>query len=375
MLNGEVASKADALHAIMRLKAGLSPGSCLEALTVDFSAHEAFIQGFIRNRGSNLAVVVGPYGSGKTHFLQLAKRLASKAGYLVTSLGQETGLGILSFPHRHVSVMLSNLRGEKPIGRLIDHAVYQIDSNPKEYLETATAIAPSSEQTNRFLSQLEFLLQLGPEAGRASRVLEFLSGLSLAGQAGTVRDRIRAYDLLRFWIAYARELFNIRGLVIVVDELESLFSTAVYSSIRSRKTAYRSLSYYTSMGLDVRILLALTPDGWYGLQNDVHTNPQYIADQASLVLGEDLPSLVRVLRTVRPHELRRFSEDEYLDLMKRIMFLHSEAREYSVPDDAKIPFPSGMGITPRVFSRSVVSALEAIWFKNFLNGTSVNLDS
>jgi len=374
MLNGNHGAKADALHAIMRLKAGLSPGSCLEALTVDFSTQDAFISQFVQNRGPNVAVVVGPYGSGKTHFLQLAKQLALKSGYLVTSLGQETGLGILSFPHRHSSVMLKGLRAEAPIGRLLDYAACRIDADPLDFLNVAAIVAPLSEERTRFLSQLETLLTFGPEAGRTVRVLELVSGLSLAGQAGTVRDRTRAYQLLGFWAAYAREVMNSRGLVIIVDELEGLFSTALYSSIRSRRTAYRSLSYYASMGKDVRILLALTPDGWYGLQNDIHSNAQFISDQSSLVLGEDVPSLLRMLRQVRPHELQSLSENQYLELMNKIVRLHAEAREYPVKLDGKIQFPRGMGITPRVFSRSVVSALESIWFDGVLKNSG-HLDS
>lgn len=374
MRNGNHGSKTDALQAILRLKAGLSPGSCLEALTVDFSAQEAFVSQFMQNRAPNVAVVVGPYGSGKTHFLRLAKQLALKSGYLVTSLGQETGLGILSFPHRHSSVMLNGLRAEAPIGRLLDHAACQIDTDPFGFLNVATMVAPFTEERARFLSQLETLLRFGPDTGRTVRVLEFVSGLSLAGQAGTVRDRTRAYQLLGFWVAYAREVLNSRGLIIVVDELEGLFSSALYSSIRSRRTAYRSLSYYASMGRDVRILLALTPDGWYGLQNDAHSNAQYMSDLSSLVLGEDVPSLLRMLRQVRPHELQSLTENQYLELMNKIVRLHAEAREYPVKLDGKLQFPRGMGITPRVFSRSVVSALESIWFDGVLNGSG-HLDS
>jgi hypothetical protein len=366
MHNGDRDSKSEALHAILRLKAGLSPGSCLEALTVDFAVQNDFISQFVGTRGANVAVVVGPYGSGKTHFVQLAKHLALKSGYLVTSLGQETGLGSLSFPHRHSSVMLKGLRAEAPIGRVLDHAACQIDIDPFEFLNTATRVALPSEERNRFLSQLETLLRVGPDAGRTVRALEFLSGLSLAGQAGTMRDRTKAYQLLGFWLAFSREILNRRGLLIIVDELEGLFSTALYSSIRSRRTAYRSLSYYASMGKDVRILLALTPSGWDGLQNDVRSNAQYMLDQSSFVIGEDVPSLLRMLRQVRPHELKTFSEEQYVELMNKIAGLHAEARECRVKLE-EIRFPKGMGVTPRVFSRSVVSALESIWFDTVWN--------
>jgi hypothetical protein len=356
--------KKEALHAIMRLKAGLSPDSCIESLTVNLSEQQDFLGQFLQNRSSNVGVVVGPYGSGKTHFLQLTKRLALKAGYLLTSAGQETGLGILSFPHRHSSVMIGGLRGEAPIGRLLDHAASAIDADPRAFLTTARVISPHADGRTRFLDQLEVMLTLGPVAGRTVRVLDFLSGRTLAGQAGTIRDRLKAYELLAFWVAYGQEITNFSGLVIIIDEFESLFSTALYSSIRSRRTAYRSLAYYASMGHHVRILLALTPDGWKGLQDDIHGNAQYMSEQASVLGGEDVPVLLRMLRKVRPHELRSMSDRHYKELQSKIVTLHAEAREYMTTGGEEIQAPRGVGVTPRVFSRSIVSALESTWLKS-----------
>jgi hypothetical protein len=151
MLNGKEVTKKDALHAIMRLKAGLTPDSCLESLTVDLSVQEAFISQFVQGRSSNIGVVIGSYGSGKTHFLQLTKQLALKSGYLVTSLGQETGLGILSFPHRHSSVLIGGLRAEAPIGRLMDQVACAIDADPKAFLNTAHKVSPHTDGRDRFL--------------------------------------------------------------------------------------------------------------------------------------------------------------------------------------------------------------------------------
>jgi hypothetical protein len=363
MLNSKTSNKKDALHAIMRLKAGLSPDSCIDSLTVNLAEQQAFVRELLQNRTANIGVVIGPYGSGKSHFLQLTKRLALKSGYLVTSIGQETGLGILSFPHRHSTVMIGALRGETPIGRLLDHAALAIEDDPQAFLATARKLSPPVAGRDRFLDQLEWLLVGGSHAGRTVRVLDFLSGHALAGQSGTVANRLRAYELLAFWIAYGQELIDVRGVVIIIDEFESLFSAALYSSIRSRRTAYRSLAYYASMGHNVRVLLALTPDGWNGLQDDLHQNAAYICEQSSSIGGEDIPGLLRKLRQVRPHELRSMSDRHYKELQRKITTLHAEAREYEAIHDEQIEGPRGMGLTPRIFSRSIVSALESNWFR------------
>jgi hypothetical protein len=218
------------------------------------------------------------------------------------------------------------------------------------------------------LDQLETLLTIGLDAGRTVHALDYLSGDSLVGQAGTVKDRKRAYQLLGFWLAYSQELMHRRGLVIIVDEFESLFSTALYSSIRSRRTAYRSLAYYASMGHHVRILLALTPDGWNGLQDDIYHNSPYISEQPSALVGEDVAGLLRMLRRVRPHELQSMSDHHYKELQSKIVSLHAKAREYSTTGDEEIQVRRGIGMTPRVFSRSIVSALESTWFQRLENG-------
>jgi hypothetical protein len=264
--------------------------------------------------------------------------------------------------------MIGGLRAEHPVGRVLDHAARAIDADPMAFLNAAYEVAPYTDGRDRFLSQLEMLLKIGPYAGRTVRALDYLSGQSLAGLAGTVNDRIRAYQLLGFWIAYGQELTHRRGLVIIVDEFESLFSTALYSSIRSRRTAYRSLTYYASMGDHVRILLALTPDGWNGLQDDIHRNALYMAEQSSVIGGEEVAGLLWLLRQVRPHELQSMSDSQYKELQSKIVSLHAEARGYSATGDEDIQVPRGMGMTPRVFSRSIVSALESIWFQRLANG-------
>jgi hypothetical protein len=271
--------------------------------------------------------------------------------------------------------MIGGLRASSPVGRLLDHTASAIDTDPMAFLEVATTIAPYTAERNHFVTQLEILLRFGPSAGRTVRALEYLSGSSLAGQAGTIKDRTRAYQLLGFWIAYAQELIQSRGLVIIVDEFEGLFSTALYSSIRSRRTAYRSLAYYASMGKHVRILLALTPDGWNGLQDDVHGSAQYMSEQSSVVEGEDVPGLLRMLRQVRPHELQSMSGRQHIELSEKIVYLHAEARGYPTTGDERIQIPKGVGMTPRVFSRSIVSALEAIWFERMLKGGGFSTSS
>jgi len=121
------------------------------------------------------------------------------------------------------------------------------------------------------------------------------------------------------------------------------------------------------MGKHVRILLALTPDGWNGLQDDLHSNALYMSEYSSLVEGEDVPALLRMLREARPHELQSMSDRQYKELLSKIVGLHAQARAYSSSGNEGLLFPRGVGMTPRVFSRSIVSSLEAMWFERLLH--------
>lgn len=87
-----------------------------------------------------------------------------------------------------------------------------------------------------------------------------------------------------------------------------------------------------------------------------------------MVEGEDVPGLLRMLRQARPHELQSMSDRQYRELLEKIVYLHAEARAYPTTGDVRIQIPKGVGMTPRVFSRSIVSALEAIWFERMLKG-------
>jgi hypothetical protein len=114
------------------------------------------------------------------------------------------------------------------------------------------------------------------------------------------------------------------------------------------------------------MLAAFTPDGWYKLQEDADINAGYLTIQNATVPGEDVPRLLRSLRVIKPHELTVFSESNFRRLLAGLKKLHADARGYHAPVDGELAFLPGSGLTPRLFSRSVISALEARWFEKTL---------
>jgi hypothetical protein len=221
-------------------------------------------------------------------------------------------------------------------------------------------------ELRNIVADLEILLRYGSDGDRTTRLIEYLSGAGLSGRSGSSRDRENAYRLLELWIDYLVIVLDCKGLVLLIDEMEGLFSGALYWSIRSRRTAYRTLGYYASVGSKLRILAAFTPDGWYNLQEDAHANASYLTNQSSIVSGEDVPRLLRHLRAVQPHELTIFSESNFRKLLEGLKRLHAAARGYDLIVNGELTITTRSGLTPRIFSRSVISALEARWFQETL---------
>jgi hypothetical protein len=120
-----------ALSAIIRLKGGLCPLERLEELTIDLQRHSRYLRELLGAGGSGgerFGIVLGPYGSGKTHILQVTKHLALSQGFAVAHLSQDTGLNSLGHPERHVFSLVRSLRFPNPhgammewLGTLLDH--------------------------------------------------------------------------------------------------------------------------------------------------------------------------------------------------------------------------------------------------------------
>jgi hypothetical protein len=228
-----------ALHAILRLKAGLSPLQRLGELTVDLDRHQTFLEDFFGSSSKGVSAVIGPYGAGKTHFLQLAKQEALERGYSIASLTQETGLGSLSFPHRHMQVILGSLVAPAPTGPVFGYVASSIERDPKVFLDQVGEAIGGRRKFENIGTDLGILMRYGSEGDRTSRVLEYLSGASLAGRSPSSKNRVTAYSLLEFWINYLVTILDCKGLVLLIDEMEGLFSGALYWSITTVRLSYR----------------------------------------------------------------------------------------------------------------------------------------
>lgn len=358
-----------ALRAILRLKSGLSPLDRVEDLTVDVDRHKSFLCSLLQEVGTNgksFGIVLGPYGSGKTHFLQLAKNHAFSQHYAVAQLGQDTGLGSLSHPQRHISTVLTSLSAPSPFGNVLEWlgALADDDTNNSAIEVYLMGLMGRDAGINEVAASSLSILRQTPHQFRSIKLIEYLSGASLVGCGAYVRARLNAYNLLRFWTKFCTEVLGCSGLLLLIDEVESLFSNAVCWTIMSRRTAYRSLAYYANNIEPAAILCTFTPDGWNLLQAEIRERNDYFKNYWSRMEAEDVPKLLRILSRVQPHELSQLDGRGYLALGNKLKCLHAEARGYadtSMSGVQLIP-RSSVGMTPRIFSKSVISTLEGLWF-------------
>src|SRR5437762_1607358 len=105
--NASVTALAD----LYRLKAGLSPYHHLDELTIGFDRLKRWVGPLLHadGTGERLAIVTGPYGAGKTHTLQVARLVAARRGFAVTTMSPDLGQSILAHPQRLISSLIENL--------------------------------------------------------------------------------------------------------------------------------------------------------------------------------------------------------------------------------------------------------------------------
>src|SRR6266542_4822562 len=112
-----------ALRALLRLKAGLTLLERADDLTINIARHHEYLRSLFSTTDVSeraFGIVLGPYGAGKSHFLQLAKNYALAQNFAVAQLAQATGVGSLSHPQRHLCTILSSLTAPAPRGPLLE---------------------------------------------------------------------------------------------------------------------------------------------------------------------------------------------------------------------------------------------------------------
>jgi hypothetical protein len=358
------ANSISALRAILRLKAGLSPLVRIADVTVDFEKHSSYLTSLVESclrLNKAFGAVVGPYGGGKTHFLLISKKIAIDHGFAVAHLSHDTGLGSLAHPQRHMLALLTSLR-IPPYNQALLERLREFLDQPKnfelfcDYLHTIRSEHPEAAQ---IADEALWRTRLDRTI-RSTSLYWFLSGASLVSKYANSSTRLQAYNLLLFWSIFCTRFLECRGLFLLFDEVEKIYDQPPLS----RNAAYKTLSFYAT-GLPKTILLcAFTPPAWDLLISEIKEATHSILSYVTRLPQEDIETFSRIIRASQPHEASELRRRNYLELMERLKRLHSEARNYECEscNGSLVPPPISPEMTPRIFARSIVSALEVNWF-------------
>lgn len=265
-------TQTEAQHIIRKLgESGIPPTRGLEAYTVGIDSllgtlEEEYLRGYLRDGGSSFKLIVGEYGSGKSHFLYRLRDKAWENGYVVSRTelspkecpydnqlkvyqavvgnlifheadpNAEDPQGIEAFLENHFYHTLRTLGVEQPLTPM------GIDLRAKLWLETVLRFKVESPS---FRHAVYFYLHAVAEEDEAKKRL---LGAWLRGESVTLRDvrdfsitekpdRSIAFKMLRSLAQMIHEL-GYAGLVLLFDEGDRMVSIG---SSRTEKVACDNL--------------------------------------------------------------------------------------------------------------------------------------
>lgn len=321
--------RASQLGAHVRILQGVPPLEAVPELTVGMRDVDARITQLFEtasNDGSVFAVLLGEYGSGKTHHLLHLEARALADRRPVLRLAVERLDEDLGNPQRHMRRLIENATfpGRRPTGFLEHLSAWLAKPAARKRLRRALdAIAEANGETSR---------QAARAVGDATEdevdddtVRETLGALDLVDKANTPSYRKDAYARLLLWLELLQRLEECEGPVLVLDEAENLYRIGV--SRAERRTAFRSLAHYCGGALPrATVVLAVTPDTLTALRDEAGELLDEIDEQATVLPTEDVAMLRRRLLKARPIPVTKLGPSELETLADQARGLAREVR-------------------------------------------------
>jgi hypothetical protein len=226
--------------------------------------------------------VKGDYGEGKSHSLALLRERAHRAGFATCQLTADASSSALNHPQRFLPLLLATLELPGASINGFEQLLYRMLMDD-DRVQAVADIVERHLQSNRNLdvySRAALSTLVGYRGSPSDRIDErlmwirvatvFLSGDYIRHRSATPDNRVASYTLLRIAAELACAM-GACGLVVLVDELESVYTKL--PTARSREGAYRVLSALcASPDLSrLRVALAITPDAWRYFRADIDT--------------------------------------------------------------------------------------------------------
>lgn len=353
------------LRSLVRGSSGIPPVDAVVALSVGHERVDEAIDrlfAYTAHDGSVFALLVGPYGSGKTHVLLHLAARALEARRPVLRLSVEQLSVDLGSPQKHMRRLLQDtdlpLKGAPSPLEWLTAATRTVKART-ELLAELDAIASSGGD---LAAAAKKVLRLCKRKGaRVARVLEsFFSVVDLADKPSNPSYRQDAYERLLLWMELWRRRETLAGPVVLIDEAENLFRPG--STRVDRRTALRSLSFYCGGTLPgACVIAAITPEALAQLLDEAPGLLSEVEAQAGTLAWEDASMFARRLPRTKPIEAPSLGPEHRRALVDRVRALHARVRgPVRDPEWAAFAARMAKSANPRSLVRAVFDRLERL---------------
>jgi hypothetical protein len=349
--SGSVAITAH--QAIEALRLGVVPACHLDTYTVgrDMEIHVMLRDLESATENGGLRVVLGDYGTGKTHFLEMVERLALEKGFLAARATLDSREVMADRPRRIYNLLAGGIRypddpslERRGLGPLLRKAVGDLDLirrwNRKSHADYHPYLGPA-------LFYMAVLPSIETCDDLEERLVDWIEGSEVASnmeledrlrRATGVRKRLYAlkdfrtvthlYTLLLGGIAELARQVGYKGLAIMVDEAE------FYSVLRGRDRTFSDILFRTFAAACLPVsMLRFDPGGLPRGGQAIHQRFPYRHTEAQplycvFALTHD-PDGKRLLEKALPAErfieLAHFDATDYVILSNRVLSLYGLA--------------------------------------------------
>lgn len=370
------APRLSALRALQRAAHGLPPTDPVTAMSVGHEAIDATLTRLFEHaamQSSVFALLVGGYGTGKSHLLSHLAARALHDRRPVFRLSLERMDNDLGSPQRHLR-------------RMLDQAVLPLPGGPSP-LELLTHWSRTPVTLSRLVARVHALAEAESVASPAAKKLRlqlqrtrnfgpviesYLGAAEIVEKPSNPNYRHDAYHRMMLWCTLLEEIEGCQGPVVIIDEAENLFRGG--NTRATRRTALRSLSFYCGGALpSACVVMAVTPDALDALRAEAGELLNDVSEQRTVLAVEDAAMFRRRLVMLKPLEVPALTRGMLSTLAFRVREVHQSVRG-PVDDVGWSSFVFDLvasDLAPRGVLRAVVERLEGAWWRRRLSATGL----
>ena len=360
--------KGNALRTLIRISEGLPPTHAVTSLSVGFDKIEETIDRlFATNEKADdaFSVLVGEYGSGKTHLMLHLQERALEANRPVFWLNLERMNLDLGNPSRHLARLLEH--SSLPIRRRpsVSERVPQWTRSKQKLSQLRVAIEEvQKKEGSEAAIAAEKILAIWDHAKNPEQAVEnYLLALDLEIKGAGAGNRRDAYRRFLLMIDLLEKLEETKGAVLLIDEAENLYTSG--STWAQRRAAMRALAFYTSGSFPASVVvMAMTPNAFQELRKEAKKLLFEADEMPSTLEMEEVARFRQNIFRYDPDDVPLLTAQQRIELCERVRHLHRSVRgpiEIAAWED-KAQKLAKLHKSPRTLIRTTIDELESTWW-------------